>query len=184
MLNNKGFAVSAVLYTLLILFLVFLGVSLSMFSASNNLISFGNRDLVDGVKFEVGHVMVDKKINHNKFIRIKSKYGTCYWPESFPVFTTGTTEQVGCNNKIKVEFFGGFQNIKDKLSNNITVADWKHAKVNNYPVVPNYIKISYKDDENKQEEEKVYPKYDNKGTVKDAQGNDIEVLRVLTWFSE
>ena len=39
MLNNKGFAVSSVLYTLLIAFLIFLGVSLSMLSTSNSLIS-------------------------------------------------------------------------------------------------------------------------------------------------
>ena len=47
MLNNKGFAVSSVLYTLLIAFLIFLGVSLSMLSASNSLISNINRIYID-----------------------------------------------------------------------------------------------------------------------------------------
>ncbi|MBQ9013322.1 MAG: hypothetical protein IJ094_07195 [Bacilli bacterium] len=48
MLNNKGFAVSAVLYTLLIAFLVFLAVALSELSASSKLLSHANDDLTNG----------------------------------------------------------------------------------------------------------------------------------------
>lgn len=48
MLNNKGFVVSTVLYTLLIAFLLFLGVLLSNFSSSIDIISNANSDLVNG----------------------------------------------------------------------------------------------------------------------------------------
>lgn len=44
-LNNKGFAVSAVLYGLLICFLMFLLAALAMFSTSNNIFSNANNDL-------------------------------------------------------------------------------------------------------------------------------------------
>lgn len=48
MLNNKGFVVSTILYTLLIAFLLFLGVLLSTFSSSTDIISNANSDLVNG----------------------------------------------------------------------------------------------------------------------------------------
>jgi len=126
MLNNKGFAVSAVLYTLLILFLVFLGVSLSMFSASNNLISYGNRDLVDGVRFEAKQVCFGKEdntkeIDYNMLVKINSKYGTRYWPRDFD-----TKNGISYDGKISVTPYG--QNI--------------HAN----PVVPAFLIINYKDD--------------------------------------
>lgn len=47
MLNNKGFVVSTILYTLLIAFLLFLGVLLSTFSSSTDIISNANSDLVN-----------------------------------------------------------------------------------------------------------------------------------------
>lgn len=56
MLNNKGFAVSAVLYTTLIAFLLFLAVVLSMFSSSSDLVRNANTDLINGNKFEAKQV--------------------------------------------------------------------------------------------------------------------------------
>ena len=90
-LNNKGFAVSAVLYTLLIAFLMFLGVTLAQFSSSISLINNANKDLVDGqVKLSaekiiacdsnVGTCTADKARTDIK-VQIKSKYGTMYWPK-------------------------------------------------------------------------------------------------------
>lgn len=99
MLNNKGFAVSSVLYTLLIAFLLFLGAALAQFSASSSLIGKANDDLVNGTSFEALQVKPngackdgnngnswykdsDGKIS-NTIVRIKSKYGTMYWPKDF-----------------------------------------------------------------------------------------------------
>lgn len=100
MLNNKGFAVSSVLYTLLIAFLLFLGAALAQFSASSSLIGKANDDLVNGTSFEAMQVKpsgacengnkwyqyrdgkTDVKIS-NTIVRIKSKYGTMYWPKDF-----------------------------------------------------------------------------------------------------
>lgn len=48
MLNNKGFAVSAVLYTLLIAFLIFLAVTLKELASSTNLINHANDELTNG----------------------------------------------------------------------------------------------------------------------------------------
>ena len=56
MLNNKGFAVSAVLYTTLKAFLLFLAVVLSMFSSSSDLVRNANTDLINGNKFEAKQV--------------------------------------------------------------------------------------------------------------------------------
>lgn len=96
MLNNKGFAVSSVLYTLLIAFLLFLGAALAQFSASSSLIGKANDDLVNGTSFEAMQVKLNGACENNKkwyqdvdgntsstIVRIKSKYGTMYWPKDF-----------------------------------------------------------------------------------------------------
>lgn len=96
MLNNKGFAVSSVLYTLLIAFLLFLGAALAQFSASSSLIGKANDDLVNGSSFEAIQVLPpgacekgnkwyqdsDGKIS-NTIVRIKTRYGIKYWPKDF-----------------------------------------------------------------------------------------------------
>lgn len=52
-LNNKGFAVSAMLYTLLTAFLLFLGASLAQFSSSAKILSSANNDLTDGFAYNI-----------------------------------------------------------------------------------------------------------------------------------
>lgn len=52
-LNNKGFAVSAMLYTLLTAFLLFLGASLAQFSSSAKILSNANKDLTDGFAYNI-----------------------------------------------------------------------------------------------------------------------------------
>lgn len=113
MLNNKGFAVSAVLYTTLIAFLLFLAVVLSMFSSSSDLVRNANTDLINGNKFEAKQVRLTSTwylINDNNtttekktcqattgtntgtdyyyyespiIVKINSRYGTYYWPKDF-----------------------------------------------------------------------------------------------------
>ena len=72
MLDNKGFAVTSVLYTLLIAFLLFLGVSLSMLSTSNSLISNMNRDLTDNL-YVNAYLNIDNKNDLSKKLDI-SRY--------------------------------------------------------------------------------------------------------------
>lgn len=95
MINNKGFAVSTVLYTLLIAFLMFLGVALAQFETSSGIIGKANDDLVNGTKFEVSQIKTSNECNDgiwynnsNTLVRIKSKYGTMYWPKDFYDYDT------------------------------------------------------------------------------------------------
>ena len=100
MLNNKGFAVSSALYTLLIAFLLFLGAALAQFTSSIGLLNNANEDLINGVDFkaqqrnpngactggigwyqekdEDGNIKVS-----NTIVLIKTRYGTKYWPKDF-----------------------------------------------------------------------------------------------------
>lgn len=109
MLNNKGFAVSTILYTLLIAFLLFLGATLAMFSSSNSIISNANDDLINGIVLnpqQVKPVSIDSngiatdncvanditkkddehywyEKTNNILVRITSRYGVMYWPRDF-----------------------------------------------------------------------------------------------------
>lgn len=113
MLNNKGLVVSSVLYTLLIAFLLFLGVTLAQFSSSTKLISNSTKDLVNSSELSGTQVVLDytdygkncgtdykwyqrysTDANGNTNIagaleqsttigRIYSRYGTTYWPRDF-----------------------------------------------------------------------------------------------------
>lgn len=157
MLNNKGFAVSSVLYTLLIAFLLFLGAALAQFSASSSLIGKANDDLVNGTSFEALQVKpsgacengnkwyqysdgkTDVKTS-NTIVRIKSKYGTMYWPKDFE---TSEHRQVELNKD------GNIDNINDKK-----LATSKNGKIEAYVENPDSnsadtdgmkLKISFKD---------------------------------------
>lgn len=76
MLNNKGFAVSTVLYTLLIAFLLFLGATLAMFSTSTSVVGNANTDLTDGSKLEA------------KQVKLKNDEKTCI-PVQEPTYSNG-----------------------------------------------------------------------------------------------
>lgn len=79
MLNNKGFAISSILYTLLIAFLLFLGVALAELSSSSSLIGKANDDLINGISLSIDEV----KVNGKPTIRVKSRYGIRYWTKDF-----------------------------------------------------------------------------------------------------
>ena len=58
-MNNKGFAVSSVLYAILISFLLFLGVALAMFSSANN-ITLSANEMVFVIILVIGfHRLID-----------------------------------------------------------------------------------------------------------------------------
>ncbi len=155
MLNNKGFAVSSVLYTLLIAFLLFLGAALAQFSASSSLIGKANDDLVNGTSFEAMQVKPSGACDSgnlwyqesgpktsNTIIRIKSKYGTMYWPKDFTNEDNSQTKIIG--NEV-----GNIVNTNDKKS-----ATSKNGKIEAYVENPGSnsadtdgmkLKISFKD---------------------------------------
>lgn len=100
MLNNKGFAVSSALYTLLIAFLLFLGAALAQFTSSIGLLNKANEDLINGVDFKaqqrnpngactggIGWYQEKDEDGNikasNTIVLIKTRYGTKYWPKDF-----------------------------------------------------------------------------------------------------
>ena len=64
-LNNKGFVVSSVLYSILLAFLMFLGATLTMLSSANSLISKANSDLTDGKVLKA--IQVKQSYNKDEF---------------------------------------------------------------------------------------------------------------------
>lgn len=99
-MNNKGFAVSTVLYTLLIAFLMFLGAALAQFSSSSSLIGKANDDLINGTSLNATLVKGD----NSRLIKVNSRYGTFYWPTDFNAEIASDREIInpGENGKIKV----------------------------------------------------------------------------------
>lgn len=71
MLNSKGLVVSSVLYTLLIAFLLFLGITLANFSASTKIVSSTTKDLVDGEGLQAKQVyeVYDKDENFEGYTK-------------------------------------------------------------------------------------------------------------------
>lgn len=101
-MNNKGFAVSTVLYTLLIAFLMFLGAALAQFSSSSSLIGKANDDLINGTKLNATLVKGD----NNRLIKVNSRYGTFYWPVDFNAdydINSNTINDYGKTDKITVK---------------------------------------------------------------------------------
>ncbi len=155
MLNNKGFAVSAVLYTLLIAFLMFLGAALAMFSSSSSLIGKANNDLINGSDFDVIQVKTyenGKECGTNKdymwyqatdgvtlsntIIQIKNKYGTKYWPRDFE----GNDITVEIDDTVKLE--------SGVISGKIRVEYNVNPEVN----YENYGQLTFIDDDGNREE--------------------------------
>ena len=88
-MNNKGFAVSTILYTILICFMLLLGAALATFSASNNLTISANDDLINGSEFKVSPVTASAvsgssadNLDQIK-LKVSSKYGIAYYPRNF-----------------------------------------------------------------------------------------------------
>lgn len=97
-LNNKGFAISAILYALLISFLLFLLVALNMFSASTNILNASNDDIVNGKSLYANQVIPTVSgagacsnwfdYGSNNKVKVYSRYGVKYFPRDF---STGST---------------------------------------------------------------------------------------------
>ena len=114
-LNNKGFAVSTILYALLISFLLFLLVTLKQVSASTNLMNAANDDLVNGGSLFARQVINSFKLaDGNDFsctnwfnqggkdtlVKVYSRYGIKFWPRDFKSSdTNGKINILVSNNK-------------------------------------------------------------------------------------
>ena len=131
-LNNKGFAVSAVLYTLLIAFLMFLGVTLAQFSSSITLINNANKDLVDGqVKLSAQKITATEETKNDEGeviktevrpdikVQIKSKYGTMYWPKDF-IGASCDSDNNKTYKNIKIEYI---YDSSDKTKSTLKITD-------------------------------------------------------------
>lgn len=90
MLNNKGLAITTALYSLLVAFLLFLGVTLATFQSASNQLGNANTDIVDGKRLNGSQViyngsdkwLYDEDSNANPVLaKINSRYGTVYWPK-------------------------------------------------------------------------------------------------------
>ena len=79
-LNKKGFVVSSVLYTLLIVFMMVLLLSLSSFSSTSALISVANESVIENNVIYMNILNTD---SDEEIIKISSKFGTKYWPKDF-----------------------------------------------------------------------------------------------------
>ena len=136
-LNNKGFAVSAVLYTLLIAFLMFLGVTLAQFSSSITLINNANKDLVDGqVKLSAQKITATEETKNDEGeviktevrpdikVQIKSKYGTMYWPKDILTEDEIKSIEATIDKNYCIERPGTYKNIKmDYNGSELTIED-------------------------------------------------------------
>ena len=155
MLNNKGFAVSSVLYTLLIAFLLFLGAALAQFSSSSSLIGKANDDIVNGTQFEAvqvkpngactkdddGNVISkwyqdDNGNTSNTIVKIKSRYGTIYWPKDFK-YDSGALLEIGSDGGVNV---GTTTSINGKIK-----VDAKQSSIGSKEVY--LLKIYYTEDD-------------------------------------
>ena len=137
MLNNKEFAVTAVLYTLLIAFLMFLGAALAMFSSSTRIIGNANDDLINGANLSAVQVKQDNLnkdtwYQTNTLVRINSRYGTMYWPRDFYDYDT-TSGIIGgdnrVNNNLEVLCSSGSNFIP---CNNINLSTVLNSNTNNF----------------------------------------------------
>lgn len=91
MLNNKGFAITSVLYLLLVSFLMFLAITLSQFASSSAVIGRANDDLIENNNnLDANYVSnaCSKGSNwyrSNVLIKIEAKQGYAYWPKNYNI---------------------------------------------------------------------------------------------------
>ncbi len=140
-INNKGFAVSAVLYSLLLVFALFTMVVLASFDSAVDIVGASNDDIVNGNTFVVYETLIKDQIKYgqsqdydicqydddtwynvdcDKKITIQTSTGTVYWPKNFCKTrdeNTGRCKKYENENKkyhIKISFTIGTKKACDK----------------------------------------------------------------------
>lgn len=90
--SNKGFAVSTVLYALLIVFLMFTLVLIASYNASSDILSSATSDLTENNSFTVRQVKPAGNVcgengwdwyKTNTILQVKAPQGTFYWPKDW-----------------------------------------------------------------------------------------------------
>lgn len=90
--SNKGFAVSTVLYALLIVFLMFTLVLIASYNASSDILSSATSDLTENNSFTVRQVKPADNVcgengwnwyKTNTILQVKAPQGTFYWPKDW-----------------------------------------------------------------------------------------------------
>lgn len=206
MLNNKGFAVSSVLYTLLIAFLLFLGAALAQFSASSSLIGKANEDLINGVKFSVVQIKPNgacinddfegkydwylqysddnknknDRVVSNTIIKIKSRYGIKYWPKDFKYNDdqANLTENDDHNDATADD--GEYTSYDGNISVEV-IKDKKHSIINGIKPpdgVPDNTKFYIRVLDIKLEKEAEYPNKNKWSKIGDSSKNYMVVTNV------
>lgn len=135
-LNNKGFAVTTILYTLLIAFLMFLGAALAMFSTSSSLISNANEDLINGTELNVQQVkLADTSgldygtwFGTTVLVKINSRYGTMYWPRDFYNYDTSSGNIGDPKSTLQKVENAEYGEIEGSVNRNILAACWSGSK--------------------------------------------------------
>ena len=159
MLNNKWFVVSAILYTILLAFLLFLGVTLAIFSSATSTIGKATDDLVNSTELSIRQVgALDSdgnpvanaddwyKAQNNVLIKINSKYGIIYWPRDFGGKIDTDTGKISSlnNNRHDIYIYCGSTNTQDANGN--TIVTYKKCTNNGeYSILRNgfYVYVSY-----------------------------------------
>lgn len=91
-MNDKGFAISSVLYLLLVTFLMFLMLSMAQFSGATSVIAHANDDLTDGEVLSLNQVCIN---GNSKNVQIKNTTGKIlYYPNDF----SGCAVDSDCSN--------------------------------------------------------------------------------------
>lgn len=137
MKKNKGFVVSTILYSILIAFLIVLGVTLYIFSSATTMVGSATDDLVNATNLSITPIIVNDGENRRNDILavITSKYGDYYWPKDF---------NMSVNEDSISKESSGYIPFIVKCSND----DASYADCNNFLISELegfYIKISYKD---------------------------------------
>ena len=123
-LNNKGFAISAILYSLLLIFILFTLVVLSNFNNSITSVNAANEDLVNGTKLMVEQL--DDTSDSNKVIRCITNYGIMYYPRDFE---NGKSK---LNNNINIKFGAAPSHLMGSCSDNGVVYITPPSNVEHY----------------------------------------------------
>ncbi len=148
-LNNKGFVVSTILYTVLIAFLLFLAVTLSIFSSAISTVGSANKDLINASEFKAIQVKVERpnagawyENTHDILLKITSEYGIYYWPKDFGLTIRGSVleaiqgrQNIGTsfNEKIVVKCY----EYQDTTCQNINLADIQPGELLRFKVYLN-----------------------------------------------
>lgn len=145
-LGNKGFAITSVLYTLLVAFLLFLGAALAEFSTSAKLLSKANEDLTDG--FDIKAVYIDGSNETESTINVSDFPYTPPEPSKEGYTFKNFEATISCDNNAHVSYEAlpiTYGKLKTFLKDNKCIGDIKieyKAVFEQNAVIPSEYKLN------------------------------------------